>query len=140
MKKKPRRQLKKNIRKKLQKQAGDLWKLYVRKRDKACQMKVYFPKFCFKEDILQPHHIFGRGNKNIFLDVENGMLLCSGCHTAVTFQDSYKELARKIAIRKNKDIYERLHEQSLIKGAFLNWKYIFYLQRQISILEEMIKR
>ena len=128
-KKKPRRLLTKNIRKALQKQVERLWIDYVKKRDKHC-------KLCRNTEGLQTHHIFSRTNKNIFIDVDNGVTLCEFHHCQVTFHDSAKEtLRRKI----DPATYERLYEQSLEKGAFLDWKDITWLEWQIKILEERIK-
>jgi 5-methylcytosine-specific restriction endonuclease McrA len=129
MKKKPRRLLKKNILKSLQKKAEALWKDYCRKRDTSCRL-------CDGSNILQVHHIFSRKSKGLFLDVENGVLLCRDCHCSVTFNDSVKDkLRRKI----NPVVYDRLYEQSQDMGPFLEWKQIPWLERQIAVLEELVE-
>lgn len=126
--KKPRKLLKVNIRKKLQRKVEKLWKEYCKIRDRVCQL-------CGGTNILQVHHIFGRGHKNLFIDTQNGITLCRDCHCSVTWSDTAKEkLRRKI----DPSVYDRLYEQSMHTGAFLEWKSISYLERQIEILEGLI--
>lgn len=116
-----------DVRKKLQEEAGDLWKAYIKQRDNVCQM-------CGGSQVLQAHHIFSRKITRLFLDVQNGVLLCSGCHTSVTFNDGPREtLRRKI----DPATYERLYEQSRIAGPFLEWKNIAWLEQQIAILQSL---
>lgn len=117
------------LRKQLQKKAGNLWKEYCKKRDKTCRM-------CGSSKVLQVHHIFSRGKKRLFLDVENGITLCSACHLSVTFDDSAKETLRRMI---DKDIWNRLYEQSLFRGPFLDWKNIGWLETQIRILNELLE-
>jgi hypothetical protein len=124
--------------KKLQTQVDELWKLVCKQRDKVCQMGVYYPQYCkCGNQILQVHHIFSRKNTNIFIDIDNGMLLGRDCHCNVSFNDDYKELVRRIAEKKNKDIYDRLLEQSLDRKPFLEFKNIEWLEMQIKILTEL---
>ena len=118
----------KNPLKKLQTKAEKLWKEYCKKRDTSCRL-------CGSSEVLQVHHIFSRTKKRLFLDVENGITLCSRCHSGVTWDDSYKEKVRRLI---NSDTYERLFEQSCITGSFLEWKNISYLEEQIRILEELL--
>ena len=127
MKRKPRRQLKKNVRKRLQKEVERLWIVYIKKRDKYC-------KICQRTKDLQAHHIFSRKNTSLFIDVDNGVALCEFHHCQVTFHDSAKEtLRRKI----DPAIYDRLYEQSLNKEPFYEWKSIDWLENQIKILKEI---
>jgi hypothetical protein len=77
-------------------------------------------------------------NKSTFIDVDNGITIGKNCHMKVTFNDGYKELVRRIAEEKDKDTYQRLLEQSLLKQPFLEWKSIGWLEEQITILEDLI--
>ncbi|HAG51726.1 MAG TPA: hypothetical protein DCL42_10405 [Deltaproteobacteria bacterium] len=122
-----------NIRKRLQSEAEHLWKRYCLERDKVCQL-------CGGSKVLQVHHLFSRGYKNIFIDVANGITLCSVCHTGVTFQDCHKEKLRRIVIAKDKDSYDRLYEQSLDRRPFLFWKDVNWLEQQRDVLNEGIKK
>jgi len=118
-----------SIRKKLQNKAESLWKQYCKQRDKVCLL-------CGGNHILQVHHIFSRKNRGLFIDVQNGIVLCRDCHCSVTYNDSTKEtLRRKI----DPATYDRLYEQSLDRRPFLEWKKIAYLEQQILILEDLIK-
>jgi hypothetical protein len=129
---------KKSIVKRLQNKAERLWKEYCLLRDGGCMIQNYYPCHCLGGSILQVHHIFSRTNKRIFFDCDNGIVLCRDCHLRVTFSDSYKELVRRIAEQKDKEVYYRLWEQSMIKGSYLEFKNIEWLEEQIKILEEMI--
>lgn len=113
---------------KLQDKAEKLWKEYCKKRDGKCRL-------CGGNEVLQVHHIFSRTKKRLFLDIDNGITLCSRCHSGVTWDDSYKEKVRRLI---NKDTYERLFEQSCITGSFLEWKKFDWLEGQIKILEELL--
>jgi len=64
--------------------ADDLWRDCIRKRDKwTCQ-------YCGKVNrdvlnsgklvVVQAHHIITRASKQVRHSMENGILLCSGCH------------------------------------------------------------
>ena len=37
-------------------------------------------QYCGKTENLHAHHIFGRTNKAVRWDLENGVCLCAGCH------------------------------------------------------------
>lgn len=126
--KKPKKIKVDDVRKKLQEEAGNLWKKYCRVRDDfKCVL-------CGSQETLQVHHIFSRKNKGLFLDVENGCTLCRDCHCSVTFNDTAKDsLRRKI----DPATYDRLYEQSKIGGPFLEWKNISWLEQQIAILQSL---
>lgn len=49
-----------------------LWSQIVRSPGKC--------EYCGKTEHLQAHHIFGRSNKAVLWDVDNGVCLCAGCH------------------------------------------------------------
>lgn len=50
------------------------WRDAIRSRDKCCQV-------CGGTSFLNAHHVIGRRNRNVRWDLDNGVLLCSGCHT-----------------------------------------------------------
>jgi hypothetical protein len=118
---------KKTTLKRLQTKAGKLWKEYCKKRDVDCVL-------CHGKKVIQVHHIFSRKIKRLFLDVQNGVTLCSSCHCKVTWDDSYRDLLRR---RINSDTYDMLYEISCDKSLFLEWKDPVWLQRQIDILTEL---
>lgn len=131
---------KKSLIKKLQNRGLNLFYQCVRARDKVCQIGVYFPAHCFHSDVLNSHHIFEKSkHRNICLDVENSCLLCSGCHSALSYgNDAYREMVRKIVEKRNPDIYARLFEQAQIHGPHLCWKDITWLETNISVLEKIL--
>ena len=133
------RKKRKNPIKAYQTKALNLWYMLVKRRDKECQIHKFFPIKCYNYPILQAHHIFSKSkHRNICLDLENGITLCSGCHTALSFgNDAYREMVRIIAEKKGKEIYERLFEQSQMSGPHLCWKSISWLEDQIEVLEQL---
>jgi 5-methylcytosine-specific restriction endonuclease McrA len=123
-----------NVRKRLQKEAENLWKLACKTRDDfKCVL-------CGSTEILQVHHVFSRKNKGLFLDVANGLTLCRRHHMLVTWDDGAKEFVRRHMIAKDKDTYDRLYEQSLFKGTFLEFKDIQWLTEQISFLSSLTNK
>ena len=50
------------------------WRDAIRSRDKCYQV-------CGGTSFLNAHHVIGRRNRNVRWDLDNGVLLCSGCHT-----------------------------------------------------------
>ena len=128
------RKTKKSTLKKLQKRAETLWKLYCLQRDKSCRFPCNLRR-CGTTQRLQVHHIFSRNKKRIFLDVDNGVVLCSAHHTKITFDDTAKETLRRTL---DPDVYERLYEQSKIGGSFNEWKSVEWIEGQIRILQEMV--
>jgi hypothetical protein len=56
------------------KKLDKLWGLAIRKRANDLCEKCGKPA-------NNPHHIFGRKNFSVRWDLENGICLCSGCHT-----------------------------------------------------------
>lgn len=50
-----------------------LWSKAIHERDKCC-------RHCRKTNSLNAHHIFTRSRFNTRWNLENGILLCSGCH------------------------------------------------------------
>jgi ribosomal protein S27AE len=64
---------KKTSRKKIEDKLDKAWALYVRKRDKFCQL-------CGGSSTLAAHHAFGRTHRATRWDVINGVALCWPCH------------------------------------------------------------
>ncbi len=62
-------------------------KAEIKKLDKAWSLKVRSQGHCTlcpKTNNLNPHHYVGRRNRNVRWDLDNGVCLCSGCHTMKT--------------------------------------------------------
>jgi hypothetical protein len=90
--------------KKLDKQ----WREAIHKRDEFCQVCHSGPPY------LNAHHVIGRRNRSVRWVLDNGILLCSGCHTFKTqsahqdplwfaewFGDEYPERYIKISVLRN---------------------------------------
>ena len=56
------------------KKLDKLWREAIHKRDVVCQV-------CGANTTPNAHHIIGRRNHSLRWDMENGIILCSGCHT-----------------------------------------------------------
>jgi len=96
------------------KKLDKLWSQKIRERDEVCQV-------CGNSQYLNAHHVIGRRNRNIRWDLDNGITLCSGCHTFKTesahqdpawfmewFIKKYPERYNNIMIKRiitNKQLY-----------------------------------
>ena len=102
-------------RKSLKNKADKLWKERIHERDKVCQ-------YCGKQG-GQAHHIIGRRNHNVRWDLDNGIVLCSGCHTlradsahqdplgfAVYFKTKYQERYKHLMSVKN-ELWDKNYEE-----------------------------
>ena len=59
----------------LTKKADKLWSEAVKiEYNHECQ-------YCWKKEYLNSHHLFTRARRATRWDIDNGMCLCSGCHT-----------------------------------------------------------
>jgi len=59
----------------LTKKADKLWSEAVKiNYNYECQ-------YCWKTEYLNSHHLYTRSRRNTRWDIDNGMCLCSGCHT-----------------------------------------------------------
>ena len=68
--------------KQLKKKCEQLWKKACFKRDgRECQVKRFYPEIpLMHTDTLQVDHCFSRADKNLFLEMSNGTVVCSGCN------------------------------------------------------------
>lgn len=55
-----------------------LWRDAIHERDGYCQICGH------KGSYLNAHHVIGRRNQNLRWELQNGLLLCSGCHALKT--------------------------------------------------------
>jgi len=106
-------------------------------------VKKYFPETNLKHsDICQVDHCFSRGYKEIFIDVANGTVICSNCNCA---KGPYRNkvvdlLVNEIVIkREGQDTFNRLKEIATRKCGFPYWNKRWWIEEQISILEEKIE-
>jgi hypothetical protein len=59
-------------------------KIEIKKLDKLWSAKIRARgrcEVCNKTTHLNAHHYIGRRNRNVRWDLDNGVCLCSGCHT-----------------------------------------------------------
>lgn len=56
------------------KKLDKLWREAIHARDGKCQV-------CESTSALNAHHVIGRRNHSVRWDLDNGILLCAGCHT-----------------------------------------------------------
>jgi len=81
---KPINKVSKSPKKKIEKEADGLWSEYILLRDGEWCMK------CKSRKANQAHHIFTRSIKSLRHDPENGIALCSYCHTLDSYGSAHK--------------------------------------------------
>lgn len=93
----------------LNKKKDEQWSKAVKERDNhTCQ-------YCGKKEYLNSHHIFSRSNFTTRWDLDNGITLCSGCHTFSSKFSAHKTPAEFIEwVKEKKGLawYERLREKA----------------------------
>ena len=128
---------------KLQKKAESLWREILLVRDgRVCQIQRHYPQIStIHTSVMQGDHCFSRANKNLFLDVSNGTIICSGCNMLKGFDSKAIDVAVHEIVRKREGdaIYERMKETAMSRSANVNWGKRWWLEGQIAILEEMLK-
>lgn len=108
-KRKPINKVSKSPKKIAQKDADKLWSEYIRARDGVWCSK------CGKRKANQAHHIFTRSILSLRHDPENGIALCSFCHTLDKHGAAHKnpEAFREFLMRwMGEDRYKRLYYRS----------------------------
>jgi uncharacterized protein CbrC (UPF0167 family) len=78
-------------------------------------------------------------NKELFLDVQNGTVVCSACNQRKAFHYKPIELAIDDIVmnREGIDAFNRMREVASRKGGFKDWTNIAWLEMQIKILTDM---
>jgi len=91
-----------------------LWSKEIHERDIYCQV-------CGDSKNLNAHHIVGRRNRTLRWDLDNGILLCAGCHTFRTksahqnprwFQEWFASEF------PNRDAHLKKYENKILKRTF----------------------
>ena len=70
---------------------------------------------CGKDKYLNAHHIFSRNNYKVRWDMDNGVTLCSGCHTMSSKFSAHKtpiEFIEWIKGKWGEEWYERLRAKA----------------------------
>lgn len=127
--------------KKLQSKAEKLWKEYCYIRDgKQCWVRLRFPNIKTKHtNIYQVDHCFSRSNKELFLDVANGTVVCSSCNLNKKYNDAIRLAINDIVMqREGLNVWNRMREVASGRGGFPRWRNILWLEEQINILESMV--
>lgn len=128
---------------KLQKKAFEICRAIVIKRDgSGCQVKKHYPQInVIHTEIMQIDHCFSRANKNLYLDISNLSCICSGCNMLKGFDSKAIDVAVHEIVRKREGdaIYERMKETAMSRSANVNWSKRWWVESQISILEEILK-
>ena len=91
-----------------------VWREKIKERDIYCQV-------CGSSNTLNSHHVVGRRNRTLRWDLDNGILLCAGCHTFKTqsahqnprwFQEWFKKEF------PNRDKHLKRYENKILKKEF----------------------
>lgn len=83
-KRKPINKISKSAKRKAELEADDLWRDVIKARDGEWCVK------CKSRKANQSHHIFTRSIKHLRHDLENGIALCSYCHTLDKLGSAHK--------------------------------------------------
>ncbi len=128
---------------KLQNKAFEICRMIVIKRDGiGCQVQKNYSQIEVKHtEIMQIDHCFSRANKNLYLDISNLTCICSGCNMLKGFDSKAIDVAVHEIVRKREGdaIYERMKETAMSRSANVNWSKRWWVESQISILEEILK-
>lgn len=116
-KEKVQNKLKKRKPKPLIKVAEELWKQAVRKRDKnTCRKCKIIQRKDPITDKLKPsmvqHHIHSRRHKATFLEIDNGLNFCNGCHGYVHRWMHPADYEREMKKIMNPAIYDKMKVES----------------------------
>jgi len=87
--------------------------------------------YCGKDSYLNPHHIYSRSNYSTRWDLDNGICLCSGCHTLSSTFSAHKtpmEFSEYIKEKRGNEWFNRLRAKAKQVVKYSN-----------SDLEEMIE-
>ncbi len=129
--------------KKLQKEGEQAWKDACHKRDgERCMVWEYYPDAGLTHtDIFQVDHCFSRENKNLFLEVANGTVVCSSCNMLKGF--GQKSVARLIddivKEREGEAKFLEMRAIDLEKKPCENWKNMVWLENKIKELKGLTK-
>lgn len=94
---------------KIRQKKDEQWSQAIKERD---GFKCFY---CGKDKYLNSHHIFSRSNYKVRWDMDNGVTLCSGCHTMSSKFSAHKTPIEFIEFMKDKwgdEWYERLRAKA----------------------------
>jgi len=120
-----------NKKQSLRKMADELWvRCCVKKWGQICES-------CGKQGV-QVHHFFPKGSYNYLRYLlDNGIIICQGCHFRHHFVFD-PTIQQRIIAKRGKKWYNKLLKKSKEKHA--SFKTIKYYQDVIKELEEYLKR
>ena len=125
--------------KRLQNTALNLWKDICFIRDgRQCQVQKYFPQLKIAHsEVLQVDHAFSRKDKNLFLEVSNGTVVCSSCNRLKHFQ--FKNIHRLIdQIVISREGQSKFNEMQRINESGqpnIGWSKRYWLEEKIRQLK-----
>lgn len=87
----------------------DLW-------SKLIKIRAWFRcEHCWKTSYLNSHHLFTRNNYNTRFDLDNGICLCSWCHTMSRKFSAHQtplEFAERVISKRWQERYDNLKAKS----------------------------
>lgn len=141
-KKKKKKELKTSVVRRLQKKAEELWKQYAYLRDgRCCKVKQFFPQIQIAHtETFQVDHTFTRGDKNLFLDPHNSLVVCSACNRAKFWNNKsiHRAIDDIVEARDSREFY-RMRCVSHYNPPNYNWTNPIWLEEQIERLNKLIK-
>jgi len=130
--------------KKLEKRAGELWKLVCLERDgQECMVKKHFPEIAIEHNgPLQVDHCITRKNKHLFFEPTNGTVVCASCNRAKHFKQKSIDRAIDDIVkqREGEDHFNFMVAVDQRMEPNLNWGKIEWLEMMIEKLEAILKK
>lgn len=103
-----------------------LWQQVIHSRSESCEV-------CGKYGALNGHHIFSRSRMNTRWDTDNGILLCTGCHTFSSLLSAHKApraFLRWLEDDRGKEWLDNLETRSNMIAKGLDFQLIKLLLEQ----------
>lgn len=113
------------------KTCDDKWSFLVK-------LRAWFKcEHCWKRSFLNSHHIFTRNNYTTRFDLDNGICLCSWCHTMSSIFSAHKtplEFAEWIIAKRWQERYDNLKRKTKWLWDKKYEKVVAYLDEQEALL------
>jgi len=132
--------MKRNKVKTLKNKAEKLWKeVCLLKYGKYCHVKKHAPHIKIKHtEVIQIDHCISRANKYFFLDINNGLPVCSSCNRAKCYkQKGIDEAITEMVKKRNPKWYKDALWLHQTREANPNFSKVWWLEEVIKDLEEL---
>ena len=127
----------------LQKKCENKWKEYCLLRDgKGCQVRKFFCFIPIKHtDVFQVDHCFSRMDKNLFLDVRNGTVVCSTCNRAKGWKQKsvHRAIDQIVKMREGDDNFNEMESINMAGSPNHEFCKRYWLEEKLKSLVEQLE-